>query len=206
MRERTPRKVKIPVKERKHGFFEPSIRRLFVPQLVFGLIFTIICFYLGYYHGGYILSSESRSHDLHFRLFYALRCTFPMLLSLFVGIMVTMVKRRLSVAVNPLSGHENLVLIDKNYLTNTVEQLVLGVMLMLITATYTDSPQVLRLLPIYSILFVIGRVLFRIGYRKTNHCAYRETGMSMNLSSTIIMIGMVAYYFCMKGLSTGIGY
>ena len=83
-----------------------------------------------------------------------------MLLSLFVGIMVTMVKRRLSVAVNPLSGHESLVLIDKNYLTNTVEQLVLGVMLMLITATYTDSPQVLRLLPIYSVLFVIGRVLF----------------------------------------------
>lgn len=203
---RTPRKTRSLHRERKHGFYDPTIRRLFLPQLVLGLTFTSICFTVGYYYSGYILSDDSRNHDLNFRISYALRSSFPMLVSLFAGVMVAVVKRRLGDAVNPLSGHESLVLIDKNYLTNTIEQLAIGLPLMLIIATYTESPQVLRLLPVYSILFTTGRLLFRIGYRKTNHCAYRETGMSINLGSTIIMLSIAAYYFCTRGLSYRQGY
>lgn len=204
----TPRKstTRIPARERRHGFYEPSIRKVYLPQLAFGLVFTASCFLIGYYFGGFILPTENHGLDLNFRITYALRCSFPMLLTLFVGILMTSIKRRLSDAVNPLSGHENLVQIEKNYLTNTVEQLLLGFTLMLITATYADSAQVLRLLSVYSYLFTIGRLLFRVGYRKTNHCAYRETGMSINLGSTLIMIIIVAYYFCVKGVRGGLGF
>ena len=204
----TPRKstTRIPARERRHGFYEPSIRKLYLPQLAFGLIFTASCFSIGYYFGGFILPTENRGLDLNFRISYALRCTFPMLLTLFVGILMTSIKRRLGDAVNPLSGHENLVQIEKNYLTNTVEQLLLGFTLMLIIATYTDSAQVLRLLLVYSYLFTIGRLLFRVGYRKSNHCAYRETGMSINLGSTLVMTAIVAYYFCVKGVRSGLGF
>ena len=115
-------------------------------------------------------------------------------------------KRRLSDAVNPLSGHENLFQVEKNYLTNTLEQLAIGLTLMLIIATYTENLQVLRLLLVYSIVFTIGRLLFRIGYRKSHHCAYRETGMSMNYGSTFIMISIVTYYVCTRGLINGLSF
>lgn len=208
MRDRTPRKstTRIPARERRHGYYEPSIRKLYLPQLALGLIFTASCFCIGYYFGGFILTMESHGLDLNFRISYALRCSFPMLLTLFVGILMTSIKRRLSDAVNPLSGHENLVQIEKNYLTNTVEQLILGFTLMLIIATYAETAEVLRLLSVYSYLFTIGRLLFRVGYRKTNHCAYREVGMSMNLGATFVMIAIVAYYFCVKGIRGGLSF
>ena len=207
--ERVPRKAKAPGSraERLHGLWDPNIRRLFLPQLLFGLTFTAITFYIGYYHGGFILpSSKDSILDLNSRLSYALRCSFPMIISLFTGIIVTSVKRRLSDAINPLSGHENLIQVEKNYLANTLEQLVVSLTFMLIMASYAESAQVLRLLPVYSMIFTLGRLLFRMGYRKTNYCAYRETGMSINFGSTLIMLCIVTYYVCTRGFSSGLGF
>lgn len=205
--QRTPRKTKLPARERPRGLYDPNIRKLFLPQLLAGLTFTTTIFYIGYYHGGFILPTTQSSEnilDLNFRLSYALRCSFPMILSLLAGIVATSVKRRLSDAINPLSGHENLVQVEKNYLANTLEQLAVGLSLMLIMATYAESTQVLRLLPVYSVAFTLGRLLFRIGYRKTNYCAYRETGMSLNYGSTFIMMCIVVYYVCTRGISYGL--
>ena len=202
--QKTPRKP--PARERPRGLRDPNVRRLFLPQLLAGLTITATISYIGYYHGGFILPTSENVLDLNSRLSYALRCSFPMMLSLFAGIVVTSVKRRLSDAINPLSGHENLVQVEKNYLSNTLEQLAVGLALMLITATYAESTQVLRLLPVYSMMFTLGRLLFRIGYRKTNYCAYRETGMSINFGSTFIMMCIVVYYMCTRGISRGLGF
>lgn len=203
--QKTPRKP--PARERPRGLRDPNIRRLFLPQLLAGLSLTATIFYIGYYHGGFILPVNSENiPDLNSRLSYALRCSFPMILSLFAGIVVTSVKRRLSDAINPLSGHENIVQVEKNYLANTLEQLAVGLTLMLIVATYAESTQVLRLLPVYSMMFMLGRLLFRIGYHKTNYCAYRETGMSINFGSTFIIVFIVVYYVCTRGISHGLGF
>ena len=205
--QRTPRKTKVSSRERPRGLRDPNIRRLFLPQLLVGLTFTAIIFHIGYFHGGFILPTSSENIlDLNSRLSYALRCSFPMILSLFAGIVATSLKRRLSDAINPLSGHENLVQVEKNYLANTLEQVAVGLTLMLIVATYVESVQVLRLLPVYSMTFMFGRLLFRIGYRKTNYCAYRETGMSVNFGSTFLMMCIVVYYVCTKGISYGLGF
>ena len=59
---------------------------------------------------------------------------------------MTATKRALTGAANPLSGNGHYVQVHKNYTTNTLEQFVVGVTLMLIIAAYTDNPQVLRLL------------------------------------------------------------
>ncbi len=205
--QRSPRKTRVPARERPRGLRDPNIRKLFLPQLLVGLSFTAVIFSIGYCHGEFILSTSSENIlDLNSRLSYALRCSFPMILSLFAGIVATSVKRRLSDAINPLAGHENLVQVDKNYLANTLEQLAIGLTLMLIMATYAESTQVLRLLPVYSLLFALGRLLFRIGYRKTSYCAYRETGVSVNFASTVIMMCIVVYYVCTKGMSYGLGF
>ena len=192
--------------ERKKGLNDPKVWAIWFPQVCVGFSCTFLSFYIGYYHGDFILPTLSISQDgrvdLSTRLVYALRCSFPMLVTLIAGILVIGAKRGLTDAVNPLSGNEGLLLVDKFYLSSTLEQFVVGLTLMLIIATYTDSPQVLRLLPVYSVVFTVGRILYRIGY--SYHGMYRAAGMSMNLGAMYVMIITAAYYVCTRGLTDGL--
>ena len=187
--------------QKSKGLLEPGVLKIFIPQRIFGLIFTTLAFYIGYYHGDFILPTTKGNESLHLsaRLAYALCSSLPMLLSLYAGIEVVSIKRGLTGAVNPLAGNESLVQVHKNYLSNTLEQFVVGLTLMLTVAAYTDSPQVLRLLPVYSFVFTVSRVLFWIGYRMSPF--YRIIGMSATFISNYIMMGMVLYYSWTKGLS-----
>lgn len=185
--------------KRSRGLFDPGIFPIFITQAMSGLIFTTVSFYIGYYHGDFILpASETAGAHLSSRLAYALCCSVPMLFSLYAGILVVATKRGLTAAVNPLAGNEHVVQLHKNYLANTLEQFVVGLTLMLIIATYTDSPQVLRLLPVYSTVFTTSRIFFWIGYSISPF--YRTVGMSIGFQSTFILLGMVFYYSWTKGL------
>ena len=147
---------------KSRGILNPDILQVFLLQVLLGATFTILSFYIGYYHGEFILpssnASESRIH-LNNRFAYAICCSFPMLLSLIAGIKRVAIKRAQTGAADPLSGNESFVQVHKNYTTNTLEQFVIGLALMLIVAAYTDNPQVLRLLPVYSFVFTVGRIV-----------------------------------------------
>ena len=189
--------------QKSRGLLEPDILPTFIAQAIFGVVFTTLSFYIGYYHGDFILptlnTSESVSNHLSARLAYAICCSLPMLLSLFAGIEVISIKRALTGAVNPFSGNEHHVQVHKNYTTNTLEQFVVGLTLMLIIVAYTDNPQVLRLLPVYSFVFTASRILFWIGYSITP--LYRTIGMSGSFISTYVMFDIAVYYSWTKGLA-----
>ena len=122
----------------KKGMCDPRIGALCIPQVCLGTTFSFLSFYVGYFHGEFILPSTSSSErvDLSSKLAYALRCSFPMLITLFAGIMIIAAKRALTnLAINPLSGNDGLILVDKLYLSNTLEQFVVGLTLMLIIAS-----------------------------------------------------------------------
>ena len=193
--------------QRRKGLFDPGIMPIFIPQALFGLVFTMVSFYIGYYHGDFILptltTSGAGNIDLSARLAYALCCSLPMILSLFAGIQMVGIRRGLTSAVNPLSGNEGLIQVDKNYLSNTLEQFVVSFTLILIIAAYADSIQVLRLLPVYSAVFTTGRILFWIGYRISPF--YRSVGMSTGFISTYVMLGITLYYSWTKGLAAVLG-
>ena len=194
--------------QKSKGLLDCNVFPVFVAQGMFGAIFTILSFYIGYCHGEFILPTintlDSGSFLLSARLAYAICCSLPMLLSLFAGIEIISLKRALTGAVNPLSGNEHYVQVHKNYTTNTLEQFVVGLTLMLIMAAYTDNPQVLRLLPVYSFVFTVSRILFWIGYNI--HPLYRTIGMSGSFISTFIMFGMAIYYCWTNGLAAVLGY
>lgn len=193
--------------QRKKGLNDPTVWGIWYPQVCFGFSFTLLSFYIGYFHGDFILPSFHSSEinvTLSSRLAYALRCSFPMLLTLIGGIKIIGVKRGLTDAVNPLTGNEGVILVDKLYLSNTLEQFVVGLTLMLIIATYADSLLVLRLLPVFSTVFTIARVLFRVGY--SYHGMYRATGMSMNFMGMYILIIIAAYHICTRSLTEGLSF
>lgn len=173
---------------------------LFLLQSVIGILTVHIALYIGYYHGDFIPVPSSM--DIASRLAFGLRCSLPMVMVLLGSITLVMSKRAISAAVNPLSGNEGMVELEKNVVANTVEQFAMGFPLMMIAATYLDSPQTLKLLPIYSFLFVLSRILFRIGYGIKPRL--RSVGMSMTLYATTIMFGVVIYFMLSKGLLYGL--
>ena len=159
----------------------------------------------GIYYGGYHLCDIQvpASMDATSRFAYTLRWTLPMVLVLIVAIEVTMISRGTTGAVNPLSGKEHLVQIYKNFVTNTLEQLMVSLLLMLIATTYCDTPDMIKIVPICAITFTVGRILFFIGYKITP--MYRATGMTVNFFSSILMAGYIIYLTYTKGMLYGLG-
>lgn len=173
---------------------------VYILQHFIGYAITGTILYGGYYfYCNYI--PIPRSNDFSEKLLYAARyCTFPQAVFLLVVILRVIAKRALAGAVDPLAGREHLVQTEKNILTNTVEQLLVFLLLVVTLTTYLD-PSEMRIIPLYSLDFIVGRVLFMVGYNIKPR--YRALGMVTNLSSCYLFIGYVIYLMYQRGFAYG---
>ena len=190
-------------KAQKKGIFRHF--KLFLFLNLLGYSITGSTFYFGYYYGDFIPvpvpppgSNYTTTIDMSIRLAFALRCSIPLALCLLAAVALVGNKRSVTDAVDPLSGNEHIVQIDKNFLANTLEQCVMGLIFMLVVASYAETPQELRLLPIYAAVFTVARILFRIGYGI--HYLLRAFGMSANFCADFVVIGVALYSLATKGL------
>ncbi|WP_255415189.1 MAPEG family protein [Vitiosangium sp. GDMCC 1.1324] len=100
------------------------------------------------------------------RVAFALRCTLVASWTLVAGILAVATKRFTSEAIDPLSGVESPALrIHARYLQNTLEQLVLFCIASVALATLLKAEE-LKVLVVATLVFVLGRVAFWIGYLK----------------------------------------
>ena len=81
--------------------------------------------------------------------------------------------------------NEHLLQTEKNILMNTVEQLLCFLLLMLALTTYLE-PEEMRIIPLHSLAFIVGRVCFAIGYSISP--MYRSIGMSVNFYTNFISL------------------
>lgn len=88
-------------------------------------------------------------------------------------------------------------------MTNTLEQFAVAFTIILTAATYLETPQELKLLPIYATVFVVSRIVFRIGYGLNP--LLRAAGMVGNFYSTILMFGVLVYLILTRGFLHGLG-
>ena len=187
-------------KPKRKGIFQHFKLFLFLNLLGYGL--TLSAFYFGYHYGEFIpvppATDSATVLDMSVRLAFAIRCSLPLALCVFFAVAMVGNKRSLSEAVDPLSGNEHIVQIDKNFLANTLEQCVVGFILMLVVATYAETPKELRLLPIFAAAFTVARAVFRIGYGV--HHLLRALGMSVNICSNYVLFGVALYSLATKGL------
>ena len=174
---------------------------VFLIQLMAGIFILT-----GIYYGGYYYWCEDipvpESMELSARFSYAFRWTLPMVLVMLVLVWQAVGRRVTTAAGTPMSGNEHLMAIFKNVLTNTHEQLMMAVLLIMITVTYCDTPITIKIVPIYAITFVIGRILFVIGYRI--HPFYRATGNTITFFATTTLMFYVLYLMFTKGLIYGL--
>ena len=156
-------------------------------------------FYGGYYHCDYIPIPTSL--DLATRMAFTIRCAFPAVVVLAFFIVSVGLKRLATGAINPLANKEHLLQVHKNILTNTVEQFLVFIVCALTLATYLETSTEMKLIPLYTVAFVVGRVLFRIGY--VLRPEYRSFGMHLNFASTGFVLAKVVYLQLTRGLASG---
>jgi MAPEG family len=100
--------------------------------------------------------------DTAWRLEYALKCDFFAALCLLAGVGL-IANRRFFIADAIGGGESPSIEIDRRYVQNTLEQLVLAIVAHLALVTIV-APESVRAVAVLVMLFVIGRVTFWIGY------------------------------------------
>ena len=100
------------------------------------------------------------------RISWGLQWNVLPLMSVFGSMLIVSLSRMFSDAINPLKGKESeKLIINKNILQNSLEQFVLFFASSMAFVTLCPKP-CLKAIPIMAIIFLLGRVLFRIGYHK----------------------------------------
>ncbi|KAL5460487.1 hypothetical protein EMCRGX_G033938 [Ephydatia muelleri] len=179
-------------REKTDGYPSMNVIRL---QFILGLSLTVVIFYGGCVYCDSM--SVPNEGSMNFKVAYTFRCAFLAAMCLLVLIFAVVIKRGALGAINPLGGKEHLIQVDKNVLTNTVEQFLVYLVSVMALATYLDTPEQLKLIPLYTTAFIVGRILFRIGYGLSP--GYRTVGMTINFASSVYIIGFTLYLMYTKG-------
>ena len=117
---------------------------------------------------------------------FTIRCQSFSAMTFLFGIARIASMRFVTIAMDPVSGKgDQLISIDARYLQNTLEQLVLSVLGQLILSTYLTTGVLTRVIPSLVALFVIGRVLFYVGY--TESPVKRAAGFGMTIYPSIVV-------------------
>ena len=160
------------------------------------------------YYGGYYWCDSipvPTSTDLAVRLSYTLRCTLPLFITLLFAVYAVSFHRFINrkVVGNPLVGNDHLIQVDKNYLQNTLEQTVIAVGILLVATTYFNEPDLMKIVPIFVLAFIIGRILFRIGYGISPY--YRSLGITITFVNTSLLAIYVMYLMFTNGFMFDLG-
>ena len=103
------------------------------------------------------------------------------------AIMTMVLKRFRTIAWNPMDSEGNEISkADQNMLTNTVEQTLLSLLSQVILIVFLNPQQVLKVIPSMNILFLVGRILFCIGYPK-----FRSFGFCFSMIPSVLGIKFV---------------
>lgn len=189
-----------PEEKRKWKQERKALLPIFLVQVAAAAVLTTGWLYGGYYHCDSIPVPQSNNlRDIW--IYYTRCCVFPCGLTLFFSIVAVMNKRGSTPAANPLAGREGVLQLEKNILTNTVEQIMLFLIATLILMTYLETSE-MKIIPIFASHWVIGRILFNIGYRIG--APYRSLGMLSNAFSTFFFLGLACYLAYTRGFMYGI--
>ena len=173
---------------------------LWLAQLLAAVVTMLVIFYSGYYFCPSL--PVPTSMDFTSKLIYTVRCIFPSLMVLQVAILVVINARRSLGVANPLAGQDDLIQLQKNFLSNTLEQFVVFMVCTLVLITFLNTPEEMRFVPLYTTAFIIGRILFRIGYGIS--WIYRACGMQINFLSTWFISGLIIYFMFTRGFMFGL--
>ena len=169
--------------------------KLHIFYILSGPAVAIGSLYLAYKYGSFIPVPSSAS--IAVRLGYTCRCLALPCLSPMLSVMESIVARVRS-KVWPMTGRDHLLpQLQRNVLMNTIEQFGVFAVSLLALGASLQTPEQLRLIPTMCVLFVAGRLLFRVGYPD-----HRSFGIAVNITITTVNFLTVAYLTFKNGLTS----
>ena len=186
------------VEEDEVEYFPRTVDQKFYQlSLLAGSGVAIGSLYIAYKYGSFIPVPSSAS--IAVRLGYTCRCLALPCLSPMLSVTESIVAR-VGAKVWPMTGRDHLLpQLQRNVLMNTIEQFGVFAVSLLALGASLQTPKQLRLIPTMCVLFVAGRLLFRVGYPDN-----RAFGFNMNYTISTINILAVAYLTCRNGLLSGL--
>jgi hypothetical protein len=126
------------------------------------------------------------------RMVVAVKCVaLAALFTLAAGVEAIAHERLQSAAFDPLAGHETRRLrVNLRFLQNTLEQIVIFAAGLLGLAAYLDSGEAMRALPATTIVWVLNRYAFWIGYHRS--AAMRGLGAPSMAIGLVMLLYVVA--------------
>ena len=158
--------------------------------VLLGSLLSLSIFYGGYYYVPEGVIPLPRDDDVSTRLFYTLRCFLAPATVLWAMISKVGLDRGKVGALNPLAGREHLMLLGKKRLINTLEQMTIFA-LQALCLTFLLEREEMKVIFLYSLIFVLGRIFFWVGYGIDP--AYRGLGTFMTFMSCGVVQGIAAY-------------
>ncbi|KAI1289555.1 hypothetical protein HDE_08957 [Halotydeus destructor] len=142
-------------------------------------------------------------HSIADRLAFTLRHQLPGIAAILIAFFNTVLTRLVNpLALNPLSGNEHLVEVPNRILVNTFEQYILSFVNQLILATHLPEVH-LKLIPLLSVTFLIGRIIYLIGYSKAPH--FRSFGFTITILPTLVAFGYNVFFTYLYGYTHHLG-
>lgn len=130
--------------------------------------------------------------DIGARMLVALKCLVVATLFAFVaGVEAVAHERLQSAAFDPLAGHQTKRLqVNLRYLQNTLEQTLIFAVALFGLAAYMTSGEAMRAVPAVTVIWVVNRYAFWIGYHRS--AAMRGLGAPSMAVSLIVLLYVAA--------------
>lgn len=169
-------------------------KALIKPEVFISNIITVGIFLLTFYDflPWKIVGIDGRNHvSLKDRFIFTLQLSFIDILPLLFCIFTVFNQRKQTYAFTPMDSQEvEHVEHPKGILENIFQQFIVKLVLSFLLCTILRSHELL-ILPIFTLLFVIGRFTFALGY---------SFGTTMNITSVILITLLVTYRLVIKGI------
>ena len=140
------------------------------------------------------IENYTKTFSFEKRLIFTIQLLFLDCFSLLFAIYAVISRRVSTIAINPLDPKGQIFVEQRQrILQNTLEQFVVKVILSLTLCTILESNELI-LLPVFTFLFLLGRLTFALGYPK-----YRSFGFIMHITSNTFVIGLISYRLFING-------
>lgn len=171
-----------------------NYQRKLGPLRYISMIITPLIMALAFFNKfPWIVAINDNDKSFEKRLIFTLQLSFIDCLPLLIAIFAVIHRRISSIAINPMDSRGHLLVEQQQrILQNTLEQLFIKFILSLTLCTVLKSNE-LMVLPVFTILFIFGRLTFALGYPN-----YRSFGITMNIASAVCVIGLIVYRFIIE--------
>lgn len=122
------------------------------------------------------------------RFLYTVRCVLPMAVTFLFAVSSVGFTSNKTATESLLT---RFVRLEMSIVERTLEQMMVAVLLMFIGTAYFYTPGMLKIIPVYSLIFITSCLLSRIGHRISPLCC--KIGYEINIVSTFVFVCIIFY-------------